>query len=173
MIWLVGCSIAVLIIAFYLRHHAKERVTALGLSGEAVYWDGGTDNEVFVSHAHGLTGKPDYILKISGYLVPVERKSRHVSVAGPHEGEILQLAAYCLLVEERFRRRVQRGQLQYPNRSFAISFNDQLRSKLLEALRALREADAVGDVPRSHNSPARCRGCGFKAVCKDSLAPCS
>jgi CRISPR-associated exonuclease Cas4 len=103
-------------------------------------------------------------------LIPVEHKSRLVSAAGAYEGEILQLAAYCLLVEERSGKPVQRGQLLYQNRSMEILFDGQLRSQLLEAVGELKSAEVMSDVPRSHNSPARCRGCGFRQTCRDSLA---
>jgi len=100
----------------------------------------------------------------------VEQKSRVISAAGPYEGEILQLAAYCLLVEERFGKPVRRGQLLYQNRSVDVPFDDELRVRLLGALAELKSAELMGDVPRSHNSPARCRGCGFRQLCRDSLA---
>jgi CRISPR-associated exonuclease Cas4 len=65
---------------------------------------GGVDSadEVLISHRHGLTGKPDYMSREGEELIPVERKSRSVSATGAYDGEILQLATYCLLVEERF-----------------------------------------------------------------------
>jgi CRISPR-associated exonuclease Cas4 len=137
---------------------------------EVVYWDGGVAAEVLVSHQYGLTGKPDYIRREGEEMFPVEQKSRVVSAAGAYEGEILQLAAYCLLVEERFGRPVRRGQLLYQNRSVEIPFDDQLRGRLRDAVAELKSADVMSDVPRSHNSPARCRGCGFRQTCRDSLA---
>jgi CRISPR-associated exonuclease Cas4 len=140
------------------------------LAGEVVYWDDGAAAEVLVSHQHGLTGKPDYIRREGEELIPVEQKSRFISAAEAYEGEILQLAAYCLLVEERFGKPVRRGQLLYQNRSLKILYDDQLRARLFDAVAELRSAEAMDDVPRSHNSPARCRGCGFRQACRDSLA---
>jgi CRISPR-associated exonuclease Cas4 len=61
--------------------------------------------------------------------------------------------------------------LQYPNRSLDIPFDAALRTRLLDTLAAMRKAEAAGDAPRSNNSQARCRGCGFRKVCRDSLAP--
>ena len=118
-------------------------------------------DEVLVSHRHGLTGKPDYISREGEELIPVEQKSRVISSAGPYEGEILQLAAYCLLVEERFGKPVRRGQLLFQNRSLEVLFDDRLRSKLLDTVAELKSAEAMCNVARSHNSPARCRGCGL------------
>jgi CRISPR-associated exonuclease Cas4 len=127
-------------------------------------------SDVLVSDAHGLVGKPDYILERDGELVPVERKSRKLSAAGAYEGEILQLSAYCLLVEEHFAGPVRIGRLRYQNRSVDVPFDDRLRAKLHDALRALREADRLEEVPRCHSSSGRCRACGFRDSCRESLA---
>lgn len=154
-------------LAFLVRRHAVRRLAALDLAGDVVYWDDSAAAEVLVSHRHGLTGKPDYISREGEELIPVERKSRSVSATG--EGEILQLAAYCLLVEERVGKPVRRGQLLFQNRSLEIAFDDQLRTRLLDAVGELKSAEAMSDVARSHNSPARCRG--FRQDCRDSLAP--
>jgi CRISPR-associated exonuclease Cas4 len=135
MIWLIlGTSGGILALAFFLRRRAQERLAALDLAGEVIYWDDGAADEVLVSREHGLTGKPDYIRRQGEELIPVEQKSRVVSVAGPYDGELLQLAAYCLLVEERFGVRVRRGQLLYQNRSLEVPFDDGLRRKLLDAI---------------------------------------
>jgi CRISPR-associated exonuclease Cas4 len=172
MIWLIlVVSTVILAIGFLLRLHAQRTLAAFNMTGEVVYSDRVADGEVLVSHVHGLSGKPDYILSPGEELIPVERKSRHVSAAGAYEGEILQLAAHCLLVEERFGKAVRRGQLMYQNRSLEIVFDDELRGKIFDAVKALKSAESVGDVARSHNNPARCRGCGFRQVCRDSLAP--
>jgi CRISPR-associated exonuclease Cas4 len=170
MTWLIlGASAAILVLAFLLRCHAVNRLAALGLAGEVIYSDNDAVDEVLVSHRHGLTGKPDYISKEGEELIPVELKSRSVTAAGAYEGEILQLAAYCLLVEERFGKPVRRGQLLFQNRSLEVLFDDQLCARLLDAVAELKSAEAMADFARSHNSPARCRGCGFRHACRDSL----
>ena len=71
-----------------------------------------------------------------GELIPAERKSRKVSAAGTYEGEILQLAAYCLLVEEHYGRPVLTGRLLYQNRSVDVPFDEHFRTKLHNALGA-------------------------------------
>ncbi len=168
-LWLTLIALALLLLAFMIRRRAERRLAALDVEGELVYWDGDEDSEVFVSHEHRLTGRPDYILKFAGLLVPVERKSRILGTRKPHDGEILQLAAYCLLVEERFGTPVQSGRLQYQDRSLDIPFDDAMRNALLTALHELREASGQSDIARSHNNPVRCRSCGFKDRCTQSL----
>lgn len=172
MTWLILASCVVLVVALVVRRQAHTRADALGLPGSLVYRDeGGGRDELFVSAAHQLAGRPDYILNEGGELMPVERKSRPLARSGPYAGEVLQLAAYGLLLEERFRKPVRHGQLQYLNGSLDIPLDAALRGRLLATLEAMRKAEARGDAPRSHNSPARCLGCGFRKVCRDSLAP--
>lgn len=98
----------------------------LSVAGDVVYADDGVA-EVLVSEIHGLAGKPDYVRKEGDELIPVKRKSRLLSASGAYESEILQLAAYCLLVEERFGRQVKRGQLLFPNGSLDVAFDEELR----------------------------------------------
>jgi CRISPR-associated exonuclease Cas4 len=169
MTWIVlAASVTALVLASLLRQHAAKRLAELDLAGEIVYSDDEA-GEVLVSERYGLTGKPDYIRKEGEELIPVERKSRHVAVAGAHEGEILQLAAYCLLAEERYGTPVRRGQILYSNRSVEVPFDEALRARVLDAIADVKATDAMSDVPRDHNSPARCRGCGFRRNCGDSL----
>jgi CRISPR-associated exonuclease Cas4 len=125
--------------------------------------------ELLVSDRYRLTGRPDYILKSAGELIPVERKSRNVSLQGPFEGEFLQFAAYCLLVEETHHTAVLRGHLQYLNRSIDVPFDGRLRDQLKNALVAIEQASGLRDVPRSHKSAARCRACGFRERCGQAL----
>jgi CRISPR-associated exonuclease Cas4 len=169
MTWLILASLVILALAVLLRRHARLSSASLGLPGELLYRDDDGNDELLVSDTHGLVGKPDYIRKESGELVPVERKSRKVTGSGPYEGEVLQLAAYCLLVEERFGKTIKRGQLQYQNRSLEIPFDADLRARLLRSLNSIRAAEAASDISRSHNNPAKCRSCGFRQSCPDSL----
>ena len=46
-----------------------------------------------------LAGKPDYLVRRWRYVLPVEVKSGPAP-AEPYRSHVLQLAAYCLLVEE-------------------------------------------------------------------------
>ena len=171
---MVFLAICLLLGAFFLFLQASRQKKAAGLpGGRIIYSDTrgwGPLEKPITDPMLNLTGKPDYIRREGEELIPVERKSRIISPAGAYEGEILQLAAYCLLVEERFGKPVRRGHLLYLNRSLEIAFDDQLRRRLFGALGELKTAEAMSDVPRSHNSPARCRGCGFRKTCPDSLA---
>lgn len=120
------------------------------------------------SPRYGLTGKPDYLLKQGIYQVPVEVKpGRHATQ--PYESDLMQLAAYCLLVEEALEQAPPYGLLRYAETTFRLDYTPAVRSKLLALLDDMRETLEADDCARSHADPRRCRGCGFFEMCDEAL----
>jgi CRISPR-associated exonuclease Cas4 len=163
--------ITVLLLALFLRWLARQLVGPSTRPQDVVHVDTGPNDRVLTSHRYQLTGQPDSILEEHGERFPMERKSRDVDARGPYDGERLQLATYCLLLEEEIGTPVRRGRLEYRNRTLDIPFDSALRAALLETLRALPPLRGAHNVRRNHSSAARCRGCGFRHQCSDSLAP--
>ena len=168
---LVLTSVVLVALAVLLRVYAKLPDGDLGPFGRILYVDTGQRaSDLLVSERYQLIGRPDYILEEHGERIPVERKPRMLNHSGPLESERLQLAACCLLVEEREGRKVHHGRLQYQNCSLDVPFDDALRGKLLTTLAAIQACADVPDVRRSHPSPSRCQGCDFRTHCAESLA---
>ena len=168
---LLIASTMLVLLGILVRASAKAQTGAVELSDQILYTDTGQSAvDLLVSERYQLIGRPDYILEEHGEHVPVERKPRMLTHSGPHESERLQLAAYCLLLEEREGRPVSRGRLQYQNTTLDIPFDDALRRKLLVTLAAIQSCADVADVRRSHPSPSRCHGCDFRTDCSESLA---
>lgn len=122
----------------------------------------------------GLTGRPDYLIEQAQTIIPVEVKSGRIP-HGPYDSHILQLAAYCLLVERVYGTRPPHGVIHYTNgpratRTFAIEYTPELEDALLDTLADMRVHERKKSADRSHESAARCRGCGFRKVCDQSLA---
>jgi CRISPR-associated exonuclease Cas4 len=117
---------------------------------------------------HDLAGRPDYLVAQGDRLIPVEVKSGRAH-AGPRLSHRLQLAAYCRLVEAVYARRPPHGILQYADRRYDIPYSAELETELTDIIAAMRRT--LGDeMDRSHESPERCRACGFRAQCDQSLA---
>jgi CRISPR-associated exonuclease Cas4 len=116
----------------------------------------------------GLTGKPDYLLDIHGHTVPVEVKPGR-RASQPYESDLMQLAAYCLLVEETSGTMPPYGLLRYAERTFRLDYTPQVREELLAVLYDMRAALEEQDCARSHDDPHRCRGCGFFEQCGQAL----
>ena len=162
---------AVVGVMLLLRSRAVRRRTGLP-AGSVVYSDTGAwrrcERPLF-SHRHGLSGRPDYLVEVEGSIIPVEVKSGRRPVV-PYRSHLLQLAAYCLLVEETRGQPPPYGLLCYSDGPVRVDYAPQLRAELLAVLEEMRRARLSGDASRSHHEPARCRRCGYRHVCDQRLA---
>lgn len=148
----------------------RRRATGLP-AGALVYSDTGKEEAVLeplVSHRYGLVGKPDYLVEVAGagrrLVVPLEVKSRRQPpVADP--GHLLQLATYCLLVEDIYGQRPPHGYLRYADATIEVEYTDDLRAAVLAAAAALRKARTAANVARSHQDARRCQRCGYIESC--------
>ena len=155
--------------------------------GRVVYTDTGgwgrLERPLF-SHALRLTGKPDYLVADGADVIPVEVKSSRAPAlrlrpstgsghcsgqAQPYPSHVLQLAAYCLLVEQCYGRRPPYGIVKYADRTFEVDYTPELEDELLATLDQMRADLADGDAPRSHDEPRRCRACGYRQKCDQCL----
>ena len=116
-----------------------------------------------------LTGKPDYLVKKWQHLIPVEIKSRRAP-AEPYRSHVLQLAAYCRLVEEVYERRPPYGLIHYADRTFAIKYTPELEDELVDTIEWMREDLKDGQADRNHNDPSRCQACSYAGHCDQRLA---
>ena len=142
-------------------------------AGQVIYSDTSrwqrTERPLF-SRRHQLAGKPDYVVREGRAIIPVEVKSSPAPATGPRPGHVLQLAAYCLLIEETERARPTYGLIQYADQTFRVDNTPELARALLSTLDAMRRDMARGESRRSHHDPARCRRCGVRAACQERLA---
>ena len=116
----------------------------------------------------GLSGKPDYIVRQKHKYIPIELKSGK-SPRMPYESHILQLAAYCYLIEKEYGKRPPYGIIQYQDKKFAIDYTSGLEFRLMETITKMREMNLSQDVPRSHQESSRCNGCGFRQDCDQRI----
>jgi CRISPR-associated exonuclease Cas4 len=166
-------AIGLLVLALVLLVLSGRLRAQSGLpEGQVVYSDTGawTRNErVLVSKRHGLSGKPDYLIKTRQEVIPVELKSGPAPRA-PRPGHVLQLGAYCLLVEDVMRETVRRGVIRYDDEQFELEFDAALRTSVLDTLADMRADLAAGGAERSHADARRCRSCGVRQACDEALS---
>jgi CRISPR-associated exonuclease Cas4 len=115
-----------------------------------------------------LTGKPDYLVRNHGTVIPVEVKSGRAPES-PYDSHIFQLASYCLLVEKTYGKRPPYGIIHYNDRDFAIDYTPELETALMDLLAEMRRDEIKNSVDRSHDQPPRCARCGFRDLCDQSL----
>jgi CRISPR-associated exonuclease Cas4 len=167
---LVGLLLAGLGLWLLVRSGAARREAGLP-AGRVIYADTGAwdrcERPLF-SAQHRLTGRPDYLVHSRGGVIPVEVKSGSTP-RQPYAGHVLQLAAYCLLLEDQDGRSPPHGILKYDDGAFEIDYTPALRTRLLETLNALRQDLRKAEVDRSHDEPGRCAGCGYRGRCSQQL----
>ena len=117
---------------------------------------------VLRSDRYRIQGRPDILRQLrDGRLVPIELKSRGSPPSGPARSHVVQVWAYCLLIEETSGRPPPFGVLRYSDREYRIAWNAAARRDLL-ALRAEVHRPYDG---RATPSPARCARCTWVEVC--------
>lgn len=143
-------------------------------AGDIIYADDGAwvrNRETLRDADLMLAGRPDYLVeRRDGRVVPVEVKHA-LAPATPHAGHVLQLAAYCYLVETEFGVRPDVGIVQYRDRAFAVEFTPALEREMLATIDEMRVSLAAAEeLPRSHDQWRRCQRCGVSQACDQSLA---
>ena len=126
-----------------------------------------------VSERLGLRGKPDCLIRNTDGIIPVELKksARPPARGGVYPNHLIQVLAYIVLVREHYREPVPYGLVLYgdeePRKVYATPQNlEWLENVILEVRRAHR----VTSIDRSHTQRSRCRGCGMRESCNQSLA---
>lgn len=175
MVWLLSGGALLLVLmglALVRRAGRDEKTAGLGRV-RVVYSDTGgwvKVPEPLYSERYGLTGRPDYIVQTREGLAVVEVKPlRHSDE--PYESDLMQLAAYCLLLEEDWDEQPAYGLLRYANQTFRLEWTHELRDELLDLLDEMRELQSqkavLGETMPTpqHDMTVRCRSCGFHYIC--------
>jgi CRISPR-associated exonuclease Cas4 len=166
-------AIVVIIIGLFVLSQGRRMQIETGLpAGRVVYADTGawkTVERPLFSTLHQLAGKPDYVVKQGRQTIPIEVKSANAPGDGPRRSHLLQLAAYCLLIEDHYQHRPEYGIIKYADRAFEIDYTPALETALLDTLDAMRANLTEGEAARSHNEPARCVHCGYRHACDERL----
>lgn len=169
LLWLVGASVFLYrsLRSTEIASSTRERHR---VKGEIAYVDSSRERpKVFVSERYGLSGRPDHVVVEGDHHIPVEVKTGRVP-RGPLFSHILQVAAYCLLMEEEYGKAPPYGILRYGDVSHEIEYNEDLKRLLLQKVDEMRAALAKGEAHRNHNRPGKCLGCSRRAVCPERLA---
>jgi len=168
---LVALALVILILnerRYQRRRLITERRRALGLpEGELVYEDADGEGEPLSSSVYPLVGKPDYVVQLpDGRPVPVELKLSVHDATMPYSNHSLQVAAYCLILEDYFVQAPTHGILRYANCEFTIDYTPALRKKVIKLLAEMERCSAQQPPPLARQRVAKCRACVFQPICQ-------
>lgn len=168
---------AILYFAVDLRRLAATKAEETGVSGSILYSDADhlqvTENLTCeLDDGVRLAGKPDYILKLDGKLVPLEYKSGRAPARlfPSHEN---QIGAYFLLIESRYgtSSAPPYGTVRFSDgKEFQVVNSAALRGRVLAHAREMAEIlDGTRAAGRDHHSAAKCAACEFFPVCDERI----
>lgn len=123
-------------------------------------------SKLLCSKRYNIHGKPDFLFQNkSGKIIPVELKSGTIGDASlPHKGDLLQLTAYFIIVEEVYGVKPKEGRLIYKDFMFKVKNTKKLRKILFETLGEMYETLAYGMADAEPNY-AKCRHC----ICRNTV----
>ncbi len=172
LVWLLAASMFLYVSAKNTERAIKARSRTGIATGKVVDVGASADKEeaIMESTTYGLRGLPDVVLRVEDELIPVEVKTGRVP-KGPLFSHIIQLAAYCLLIEERQGRPPPYGVLQYGKHvRHEIDYNDELKFTLVNKLIEMRQIMHTGEAHRNHRRPGKCASCSRREGCSERLA---
>jgi CRISPR-associated exonuclease Cas4 len=126
---------------------------------------GGWVNELYLeSDRLGLKGKLDLLELDDGAVLPVERK--RAESGRYYRSDEIQLAGYCMLLEEHLDTEVPEGviYLYETDQRIHIPIEESHRETVREAVEAM-EAMAPDDVPPLTDNPDKCESCSVRSYC--------
>lgn len=146
----------------------KIKKPKLGVFGAEDIYNDEEGGKLLTSEKYDLQGKPDYIFRtlLGGAYIPVELKSTQLKEDEflPHEGDLMQLVAYFLIIEDVYGKRPKHGRLIYKNRMFIIRNTRSLRRQLTGYLKEMRQMLQTGKGEADPSFP-KCRNC----VCRGTV----
>ncbi|MBN1644514.1 CRISPR-associated protein Cas4 [Candidatus Woesearchaeota archaeon] len=114
-----------------------------------------------------LSGKIDRIEIYKNQLIPIEIKSGRPPKEGAWENHKVQLAAYALLLEDKFGVRIKEGIINYVDsgQKVSIAINPFLKEQvkdLIKKVKVLLESKDIPDIAQNKN---KCAVCGLRERC--------
>lgn len=129
-----------------------------------------TGGKLLVSETLDLQGKPDYIFMtwFRRNYIPFEIKSGKVKEDEPHEGDLMQLLAYFVLIEEVYGKRPPYGKLVYSNKTFKVRNTIRHRMKLKNTLKEMQGMLKGHYTPCETQNYLKCKNC----ICQYTVCEC-
>lgn len=173
---LLLAALGALVVGVLLLRLSQSRKSALGIPhGDVVYQDHESQRvspPTLTSERLGLRGKPDCLIRNQDGIIPVELKNsaRPPARGGVYPNHLIQVLAYIVLVRESYNEPVPYGLVLYGKEEARKVYPTAENMAWLESVVLdVRHARGATNIDRSHRQQSRCRGCGMKESCDQSL----
>jgi CRISPR-associated protein Cas4 len=122
-----------------------------------------------ISTKLNLIGVIDRIEFIDNSPVPIELKSGKMPIEGVWPGHKIQLAAYSLLIEEKYEKVVKEGYVFYldSNEKRRVVFNPFMKSEVIDLISKVNELLEQKTAPELAQNTNKCVSCRLRQICHD------
>ncbi len=114
------------------------------------------------SETLGLKGRADRVMVDFQEVIPFELKTRAIQKVWPSDE--IQLAAYTMLLEEKYDKKIPYGILEAGNKRHRVKIDAELKKKVLDTIEKMNELKVNPEYPSSF---AKCQSCVWKKECDD------
>lgn len=116
-------------------------------------------SKLLKSEKYNLQGKPDYIYATTNKLLPVELKSGKIGdKLEPHYGDLMQLGAYFIILNEEYGIRPKYGRLIYSDYMFIVKNTSKLNREVTDILNDMKSMLKSGE-GEANADFVHCRHC--------------
>lgn len=165
-----GCLLAGVLIVLWLAFRptiTEKPKKETGVARASLIYSDEKGAKMLVAESLMLQGKPDMVFETWGMkkIIPLEIKSGKLKDEMPHLGDLYQLVAYFLIIEEAWGKRPPYGKLVYANKTFTVRNTRKLRKAVRHTIKDMREMLSGDYEPMAHPDFMKCKHC----VCKDTV----
>ena len=139
----------------------------VGVKGAKSIYKDEKGAKLLVADKLAIQGKPDFIFEtwFRKKCIPLEIKSGSLKDDTPHLGDLYQLGAYFLIIEEVYGKKPPYGKLVYSNKTFTVRNTRSLRRNILRTVHDMRDMLEQNHTPKPTPDFVKCRHC----ICKDTV----
>jgi len=117
---------------------------------------------VIVSEELGLKGRVDRVMFNKDKIIPFELKTREIKKVY-HTDEI-QLTAYAMLLEEKFKTSIKTGIIEAGNEKYEIEISENLKKDVMEIMEKINNISKNIQYPSNFS---KCQNCYLKEQCDE------
>lgn len=167
LLWIISANIF-FYYSLYISENILRKKIKYAKMNETIAYVGKKDSKEFISEKYGLRGKPDYVIEKEGEYIPVEEKTGRVP-KGPLFSHMIQIIAYCMLIEDTMKKKPSYGILKYNGNVYRITYDENLREVVMQLREKLLHSMKEGEVHRNHNRKGKCMNCSRREICPERL----
>lgn len=139
----------------------------LGVARASMIYSDEKGTKMLLAESMMLQGKPDMVFEtwLTKRVIPLEIKSGKLKEEMPHLGDLYQLVAYFLIIEEAWGKRPPYGKLVYANKTFKVRNTRKLRRSVKKEIIKMREMLKGDYTPCAQPDFMKCKHC----ICRDTV----